>query len=284
MASNWFNLAVSAFFLAGPFDLLVCMCAHAYVRWTHWRILQTARMGWTWGRQLLVCSQTAACSFAFTWQLPLASFGISAVPSSLWPLLQLAACGSQPLLCSGKVWGVGTPVYSQCFPPTINGKDGQVGPSARLFFIMGIIKDPECFHWLMRDAPCTCRANINIRRIATKTTKTPNLLPQMKLCFSCVFWIKFCIQLKRKEKLLSISSILANLNNTPPAGGASWRDGSWGHLLLLTAKSSTWATTHYPFCYSGLSMLVLKTSRPLHQGSEFSAWTPPCTAQKNSSC
>lgn len=39
-------------------------------------------------------------------------------------------------------------MYSQCFLPTINDKDGQVGPSARLagrlFFIMGIIKDPEC--------------------------------------------------------------------------------------------------------------------------------------------
>ncbi|KAF6317471.1 hypothetical protein mRhiFer1_008524 [Rhinolophus ferrumequinum] len=81
---------------------------------------------------------------------------------------------------------VGTPVYSQCFPP-INDKDGQVGPSARLSFIMEIIKDPECFHWLMRYAPCTCRANINIRRIATKRTKTPNLLPQMKLYFPCVF-------------------------------------------------------------------------------------------------
>lgn len=94
--------------------------------------------------------------------------------------------GPSPCFALAKCEGVGTPVYSQCFLPTINDKDGQVGPSARLFFIMGIMKDPECFHWLMRYAPCTCRANINIRRIATKKTKTPNLLPQMKLLFLCL--------------------------------------------------------------------------------------------------
>lgn len=285
MASNWFNLAVSAFLLAGPVDLMVCMCAHACVRWTHLRILQTARMGWTWGRQLFLGLQPD-CSLQFCLHMTVASCFIRYFCCPIFSLTSPAA-GSLWVPALALLWQSvrgGDPCVIPVFSSHNQHKDGQVGPSARLLFIMGIIKDPECFHWLMRDAPCTCRANINIRRVATKTTKTPNLLPQMKLYFSCVFWIQFCIQLKRKEKLLSISSILANLNNTPPAGGASWREGSWGHLLLLTAKSSSWATTHYPFCYTGLGMLVLKTSRPLHQGSEFSAWTPPCTAQKNSSC
>lgn len=200
MASNWFNLAVSAFLLAGPVDLMVCMCAHACMRWTHWHILQTARMGWTWGRQLFLGLQPD-CSLQFCLHMSVASCFIRYF---CWPIFSLAspATGSLWVPALASLWQSvrgGDPCVFPVFSSHSQWQGWLSGSQREAFFIMGIIKSLECFQWLMRYTPCSCRANINIRRIATKRTETPNLLPQTKLNFSCVFWIQFCIQLRGKK-------------------------------------------------------------------------------------
>lgn len=90
---------------------------------------------------------------------------------------------------------------------------------------MGIIKDPQCFHWLIMTYGkkkrknnydlCTCRANVSVRTTAmTVKDLNPKSAPTNEtLCF-LYLRIQFSIQLGGLEELLPISSVLANLNYT----------------------------------------------------------------------